>query len=183
MKKTLIAAGLALALSLGAGEYKVDPAHSSVEFKVKHLLVSNVGGSFKNFDGKIDLDPKSKKINFLEGEINIGSINTENQKRDDHLRSPDFFDAQKNPKGHFKMTQQDGDKIYGILTLNGVSKEVEFGIDISDAIIHPKTKKNIVGLELEGEIKRKDFGIGANTPDSIVSDKVKISINLELIAQ
>lgn len=183
MKKVLVMAGLILALNLGADEYKIDAAHSSVGFKVKHLLVSTVGGKFKDFNGKIDLDPANKKINFFEGEIAIDSVDTDNQKRDDHLKSPDFFDAKKNPKGYFKMTKQEEDKLYGILTFGSVSREVVFDVDISDIIVHPKTKKNTAAIDLEGKINRKDFEIGSGVPNTVVGDEVKITINLELTGQ
>ena len=181
MKKTLSIVAIASLLSLGAVEFKFDPTHSSVDFKVKHLLVSNVGGSFKKFDGHFDIDSKSKKINTLEGTIEISSIDTGNAKRDEHLLGSDFFDVSKNPKGYFKMTKQDKDKIYGTLTLAGVSKEVVFDMKMSDPIIHPKTKKEVVGLELEGKINRKDFAIGKSFLDSTISDEIRISINFELL--
>lgn len=183
MKRFVFALGLAFVLGVNASEFKIDTAHSSIEFKVKHLLVSNVGGSFKKFDGKIDLDPQDKRINFMEGEIEVASINTDNQKRDEHLKSPDFFNASKNPKAHFKMTKHDGDKLYGILTLNGISKEIELDLQMSDMIVHPKTKKDVIALELEGKINRKDFGIGVSTPSSVVGDEVKMIINFEMLGQ
>lgn len=180
MKKFFVATGLALAINLGAVEFIVDSVHSNVEFKTKHLLVTNVSGNFKDFDGKLDVDLKKKKINSLEGQITINSVNTGNQERDEHLRSPSFFDAEKNPKGYLKMTRQEGNKLYGILTLNGVSKEIVLDLALSDIVIHPKTKSKIMAIELEGKVNRKDFKIGMDTPDAIVGDEVKISINLEL---
>lgn len=180
MKKIFVAAGLAFALSLGAVEFGIDLVHSNVEFKTKHLLVTNVSGSFKDFDGKIDVDVKRKRINALEGQITIDSINTGNQERDSHLKSASFFDAGKNPKGYLKMTRQEENKLYGILTLNGVSKEVVFDLTLSDVVIHPKTKGEVMAIELEGEVNRRDFKIGMDTPSAVVGDEVKISINLEL---
>lgn len=180
MKKTLSIVALSSLLGLGAVEFKLDPSHSSVDFKIKHLLVSNVGGSFKKFDGRFDIDSKSKKINTLEGTIEISSIDTGNAKRDEHLLSADFFNASKNPEGHFKMSKQEGNKLYGVLTLSGVSKEIVFDMEMSDAIIHPRTQKEVIGLELRGKINRKDFGIGKSFLDSTVGDQVIITINLEL---
>lgn len=180
MKKVFVAAGLAFAMSLGAVEFAVDAVHSKIEFKTKHLLVTNVGGDFKDFDGKLDIDLGKKKINSLEGQIIINSVNTGNQERDHHLRSASFFDAEKNPKGYLKMTRQEGDKLYGILTLNGISKEVIFNLALSDVVIHPQTKSEVMAVELEGKVNRKDFKIGMDTPNAVVGDEVKISINLEL---
>lgn len=180
MKKLFVAASLAFAMSLGAVEFAVDVVHSKIEFKTKHLLVTNVGGDFKDFDGKLDVDLGKKKINSLEGQIVIDSVNTGNQDRDNHLRGASFFDSGKNPKGYLKMTRQEGDKFYGVLTLNGVSREVVFNVALSDVVIHPKTKAEVMAVELEGKVNRKDFKIGMDTPNAIVGDEVKISINLEL---
>lgn len=180
MKKIFIAAGLAFAMSLGAVEFAVDVVHSKVEFKVKHLLVTNVGGDFKQFDGKLDVDTDKKKINFLEGNIVINSIDTGNKERDNHLRGAAFFDSEKNPNGYLKMTHQEGDKFYGVLTLNGVSREVVFDVMLSDLVVHPKTKADVMAVELEGRINRKDFKIGMDTPSAVVGDEVRISVNLEL---
>lgn len=180
MKKSFIAAGLAFALSLGAVEFGVDQVHSKVEFKTKHLLVSNVGGDFKNFDGKFDIDVNRKTINVLEGEVSIDSIDTGNQERDEHLRSASFFNASKNPKGYLKMTHHEADKLYATLTLNGVTQEVVFDLVLTDPVVHPMKKIQVVGIELTGSVNRKDFKIGVDTPSAIVGDEVKIAINLEL---
>lgn len=180
MKKSLVAVSLATLVSLGAVEFWIDKVHSSVDFKTKHLLVSNVSGSFEQFSGKIDIDITNKILKVFEGQIVVKSINTKNDGRDDHLRSPDFFDATKYPTGYFKMQKQEGNKLYGVLTLKGVSKSVVFDVSISDVVKHPKTKKDVVALEIGGEIKRKDFGIGSGVSDAVVGDTIKISINLEL---
>ncbi|ANV97780.1 hypothetical protein BBW65_02720 [Helicobacter enhydrae] len=179
MRKIFLTLGLASTLLLLSDELKIDTTHSSVAFSTKHLLVSNVKGDFKQFAGKIDFDWQSKMLKKLEGEIDIASIDTNNQKRDDHLRSADFFDVAKNPKAYFKMTKQSGNQIFGTLTLAGVSKDVVFQIEMSDTATHPKTKKKIIGFEITGEINRKDFGIGKNVLDSMIKDKIKIIINLE----
>lgn len=180
MKKSLATLSLATLMSLGAVEFVIDKDHSSVDFKTKHLLVSNVSGSFESFSGKIDLDVASKTLKVFEGEIMINSVNTKNDGRDNHLKSQDFFDASAYPKGYFKMQKQEGDKLYGTLTLRGVSKPVVFDVSVSDMVKNPKSKKDVVALEIEGDIKRKDFGIGSSIPAGVVSDKIKISINLEL---
>lgn len=180
MKKSFIALGLVSILSLGAAEFLIDAPHSSVGFKAKHLLVSNVYGGFDKFKGKVDIDVESKKVNVFEGELVISSINTKNDARDKHLKSPDFFDAQKYPVGLFKMTKQEGNKLYGDLTLRGVSKPIVLDMEMSDAIEHPKTKKQIVGMELKGKVARKDFGIGDTFLGSVISEEIEININLEL---
>lgn len=180
MKKSFIALSLATLMSLGAVEFVIDKAHSSVEFKTKHLLISNVNGSFDQFDGKIDIDLASKTLNVFEGEIVMSSIDTKSEGRDKDVRSASFFDVAKYPKGYFKMQKQEGDKLYGILTLRGVSKSVVFDVSVSDMVKHPKTKKDVVGVQIEGKINRKDFGIGSSVPNAVVSEEIKVYINLEL---
>lgn len=180
MKKSFIALSLATLMSLGAVEFVIDQAHSSVDFKTKHLLVSNVNGSFEQFSGKIDLDVASKTLKVFEGEILMSSINTKSDGRDKDVKSSSFFDVANYPKGYFKMQKQEGNKLYGDLTLRGVTKPVVFEVSISDMVKHPKTKKDVVGVQLEGAINRKDFNIGSKVPDAVVSDAIKISINLEL---
>lgn len=180
MKKSFVALSLATLMSLGAVEFVIDKAHSSVEFKTKHLLVSNVNGNFDQFDGKVDLDVSSKTLKVFEGEIEMSSIDTKSDGRDKDVRSASFFDVAKYPKGYFKMTKQEGNKLYGDLTLRGVTKPVVFDVSVSDMVKHPKTQKDVVAVQLEGAINRKDFNIGSKVPDAVVSDTIKISINLEL---
>lgn len=166
-----------------AKPYTIDNAHSSVNFEAKHLSLSKVNGSFDQFEGKVDIDPKTKKINVLEGVIKISSINTKNQKREDHLKSADFFDATKFPDGKFVMTKQDGDKVYGNLTLHGVTKPVIFGVKVSGPGINPLSKQEFMAVEIEGKINRKDFDIGKSTNDLIVSDLIGVNIQLEVYAK
>lgn len=180
MKKSFVALSLATLMSLGAVEFVIDKAHSSVEFKTKHLLVSNVNGNFDQFEGKVDLDVSSKMLKVFEGEIEMSSIDTKSDGRDKDVRSASFFDVAKYPKGYFKMTKQEGNKLYGDLTLRGVTKPVAFDVSVSDMVKHPKTQKDVVAVQLEGAINRKDFNIGSKVPDAVVSDTIKISINLEL---
>ena len=102
--KPLIASAILSAALFGA-DFELDKSHSAVGFSVKHLMVSNVKGKFNNFDGNFSFDPKSKKISSLAGSAEAASIDTDNQKRDDHLKSPDFFEASKFPKLTFEMTK------------------------------------------------------------------------------
>ncbi|HIY43821.1 YceI family protein [uncultured Helicobacter sp.] len=180
MRKAFLAFSLVGLVGLGAVEFDIDKVHSSIDFQTKHLLVSKVNGVFEDFSGKIDVNLKEKKLNFLEGEISMDSIDTKSEGRDKDVRGSGFFDVAQFPKGYLKMQKQEGDKFYGILTLKGVSKPVVFDIEVSDMVKHPKTKKDVVGVQIEGKINRKDFGIGSNVPNAVVSDEIKININLEL---
>ena len=170
--------------SLGfAKPYSIDPAHSSVGFEVKHLGFSKVNGVFDQFSGKIDIDPKTKKINVLEGNIKIASIDTKNQKREDHLKADDFFNATKFPEGKFVMTKQDGNKIYGNLTLKGITKPVIWNIEVNGPGTNPMTKKEFMALEINGSVSRKDFKIGTGMGDVVLGDIVNVKIQLEVYAQ
>ncbi|PAF52179.1 YceI family protein [Helicobacter sp. 13S00477-4] len=181
MKKFLSIA-LISALSLSpmiAKNFTIDKSHSSVNFEVKHMLISKVNGVFNNFDGILDIDPSTKKINKLQGEISISSVDTKNSKRDTHLKANDFFDLQKFPKGTFKMTKQEGDKLYGDLTIRGITKPVVWEVKVSGPVTNPMTKKQLMALDIEGKINRKDFQVGVDTPNTIVSDEVKVNIQIE----
>lgn len=180
MRKAFLAFSLVGLVGLGAVEFDIDKVHSSIDFKTKHLLVSNVSGDFERYNGKVDVDLESKTLKVFEGEIYMESVNTKSAGRDKDVRGVGFFDVAKYPMGYFKMQKQEGDKLYGVLTLKGVSKPVVFGVEVSDMVKHPKTKKDVVGVQIEGKINRKDFGIGSNVPNAVVSDEIKININLEL---
>ncbi|PAF42623.1 YceI family protein [Helicobacter sp. 11S03491-1] len=181
MKKFLsIAAIIGLSLTpMMAKNFNIDMAHSSVGFEVEHMLISKVNGEFNTFSGVLDIDPATKKINKLEGKINVASIDTKSKKRDAHLNADDFFDSQKFQNATFKMTKQEGDKIYGDLTLKGITKPVIWEVEVNGPVNNPMTKKQLMALDIEGKINRNDFKIGVGTPNAIVSDEVKVKIQIE----
>ncbi|WP_121628714.1 YceI family protein [Poseidonibacter antarcticus] len=181
----LVKLGLASLLAAGAlyaGTYKVDTSHSNLGFKVKHLMISSVRGNFNDFSGSFEYDEKTKTIKALSGEAQVSSINTENEKRDGHLKSADFFDAKKYPTLTFKLTKIDGDDAYGVLTMKGVSKDIKLDFENNGEITDPWGNKR-VGLELEGKINRKDFGLNWNKAleagGVVVGEEVKLTIELE----
>ena len=184
MLKKLIVSTV-LAASLFAGDYTLDMTHSGVGFSVKHLMVSNVKGKFKAFDGSFSFDEKTKAVTKLEGIVDVASIDTDIQKRDDHLRSADFFDAAKFPKMKFVMTKfinGKKPKIEGKLTIKDITKTIIFDADIGGAAVDPwGTKK--AGFSFNGVINRKDFGLNWNKTleagGFVVGDEIKISIDLE----
>lgn len=165
--------------------YTIDPVHSSVGFKVKHMMVSDVRGSFASFSGAVNLDPKSIEASSVEVTIETASISTHNEKRDGHLKSPDFFDAEKFPTITFKskkITKKgDGWVAVGDLTMRGVTKEIELPFTLSGPV--SAGPASIIGVSAAMELNRQDFGISWNkTLDAggvVVSDKVKIEIELE----
>jgi polyisoprenoid-binding protein YceI len=184
----LAATALALGLSAGvarADSFQIDPAHSNVNFRVKHLL-SKVQGHFGKFAGTFDFDEKAKTGGNLDVTIETASIDTDNDKRDDHLRSPDFFDAKSFPKLTFKSksVQTDGKTltINGDLTMRGVTKPVtlkgEFGGQIKDPGGSTKA-----GFSATTVVNRKDYGINWNkTLDAggfILGDDVEVELLVE----
>lgn len=182
MKKALISTLFGVSLVF-AKPYTVDKANSSVWFEVKHFKFNETRGVFDSFDGKIDADPKTKVLIVFEGDIDVKSINTRNKKRDNHLKTADFFDVVKYPKGSFKMTKYEDGKIYGDLTLRGVTKPVVLEAKIQAPLQNPMNKKEFMVLQAEGKINRKDFGIGKTFSDAVVGDEVKIELKLEAYAQ
>lgn len=182
MKLRLGLAAILAASTLFGGTYNVDTSHSNVGFKVKHLMISNITGAFDKFAGSFEYDDKTKQITKLFGKIDVSSINTENAKRDGHLKSGDFFAADKFPKITFKLLKIDGDEAIGELTLRGVTKTVVLDFENNGSVVDPWGNKR-VGLELNGKINRNDFGLTWNknldAGGVLVGDTVKLNIELE----
>lgn len=189
LKLTLAAAALAFGSQAFAATYDVDPAHSRIGFSVKHLMIATVPGNFNEFSGKFDFDPAKGDLKSSEFTVQAASINTNNAKRDDHLRSPDFFDVAKYPtitftnskikkagKGKFKWT--------GDLNMHGVTKPVTLDL------VHTGNVKGMMGeqragFEAKGKISRKDFGLNWNKAleagGVAVSDEVQLIIEVSAI--
>lgn len=188
-----IGAGPGMAESLPAGdfiEYQLDKAHSSVSFTIRHMMVSKVRGNFGDFDLTLKENVKDIGKSVVDVTIKAGSIDTGNEKRDNHLRSADFFDAAKFPEITFKSkgVKKDGDNyvLSGTLTMHGVSKEIDIPFEILGRLTDPKGNKRI-GIEGSAKLSRKDFGLKWNrTLDKggvVVGDTVKIEILLEGISR
>ena len=181
----LIKLGLASILAssaLFAGTYNVDQAHSSVDFKVKHLMLSNVKGNFKKFSGSFEYDEKTKTLKYATGIIEASSVNTENEKRDEHLRADDMLGSKKYPQIKFKLTNIDGDKAYGDLTIRDITKKVKFDFENNGALKDPWGNER-AAFALDGKINRKDFGLTYNdlleSGGLVVGDIVKLNIEIE----
>ncbi len=179
---------LALPALAGSAEWTIDSAHSDARFDVKHMMLSNVGGDFGKIEGKVNYDGKNLEKASIDATIDATSINTRDAHRDEHLKSPDFFDTQKFPTITFKSKKiepgSDGFKIIGELTMHGVTKPVTLDAEpLSPAIKDQKGTLHI-GTRATGKIDRKDFGISFNkTMDNggaVVGDKVGITIDVEL---
>ena len=186
MKLKIFIAILFAALSLNAQSFKVDTAHTKIVFKVKHLMISNVTGYFETFNGSFDYDAKKGLVTALKGEVQTNSINTSVEKRDNHLRSPDFFDAAKYPVMTLEMLSLDDDEMIANLTIKGITKKVKFEFENGGTATAPNGVKK-AGFSLEGKVNRHDYGLSWNkvleTGGVVVGDIVKINIDVEGDAQ
>lgn len=167
-------------------KWKVDPAHSEVGFKVKHLMINNVKGNFKNFDIEVEAtsdDFKSSSISFT---ADIASIDTGNEQRDQHLKTGDFFDAEHHPQITFVAKKYEGSDLLGDLTIRGVTKPVKLNVEFGGIAKDPwgNTK---AGFSVAGKINRKEWGLNWNaaleTGGFLVSDDVTIHAEVQLIKQ
>lgn len=181
MRKAAMAALLALAVPAAAETYRIDPAHSSVTFKIRHF-VSKVAGRFKKFDGSFDYEAGKPATWKAEATIDAASIDTDNERRDNHLRTPDFFDVDRCPKIEFKSAKvekgKDGKtKLKGDLTMHCVTRPVTLGLEVSEPL------GDKIGAEAHGRVNRKDFGLIWNKAldkgGTMLGDDVDISIDLE----
>lgn len=185
----LVAAMLLLAGAAGAAEtYQVDPAHTSLAFSVRHLGISNVQGRFDEFAGAIVMD--NGAIKEASCTIQVKSINTGVEQRDDHLRSPDFFDAANHPVMTFKSkrVERQGDRtvLVADFTIRGKTKEVRLPVKLNGPIKDQEGKTRI-GLEGQFAINRRDYGIDFNaaleTGAALVGEEVSIEVNIEAVRQ
>ena len=185
--KSILALALGFSL-VNATEYTIDESHTHVGFSVKHLMITNVNGEFKTYNAEIDFDAKTKTFNKLNAVIDTASIDTDNQKRDDHLKSEDFFASEKFPKMTFQMTSYkvDGDEgiATGNLTIRGITKEVKLKVEDLGTV---KDFKNVnrVGFTLKGKINRMDYDLKWNKAleagGVAVAEEVKLIVEVEAI--
>ncbi|KAA0578521.1 YceI family protein [Azospirillum sp. B21] len=192
MKKTLFAAALFVATAAGAltpafaapVSYKIDPAHTAVAFIVNHIGFSNVIGRFNTVGGDISFDKDAVEKSTVNVTIDATSIDTNHAKRDEHLRSPDFFNAKEFPKLTFKSTriEKTGDKtgkLHGDLTMLGVTKPVVLDITFNKDGVSPASKLETAGFSARGTVKRTDFGMKYGAP--AVGDDIQLLIEIEAV--
>lgn len=171
-------------------KWALDPSHSEVQFKVKHLMITTVTGYFKKFDASATTDGDDFTTGVIEFSADIDSIDTNSEQRDGHLKSADFFDAASHPKMVFsngKLTGNDGEfTLNGDLTIRGVTKPVQLAVEFGGIATDPwgQTK---AGFTLNGKIKRKDFGLAwdavTEAGSVVVSDEVRINAEIQLVKQ
>lgn len=168
-------------------KWAVDPAHSSVDFSIKHMMIANVKGSFNSFDAEIEADPADLTTADIQFNVALSSIDTRNEDRDNHLRSADFFDVEKHAKMTFKSTSiaSKGDDEYdvtGDLTIHGVTRPETFTVTYEGSGKDPWGNEK-VGFSAAGVIKRSDYGLTWNsaleTGGVLVGDKVKIDLQIQ----
>ena len=185
----MVALGLGVAFSsqaIAADKYEIDLVHSNIGFGVKHLTVSTVTGNFKDYAGTIEFDPKDASAFKADVTIQASSISTNNEARDNHLRSADFFDAEKFPIITFqsKKLEQNGEGyiLTGDLTVKGVTKEVSIPVGIAGPVAHPMGG-TVIGLGGQVVINRQDYGVSWNktldTGGMVVDNNVTISVEIE----
>ena len=171
--------------------WKLDPAHSELLFKVKHLMITNVKGEFRSFDAQI----VSNGNGFEGAQVKLGidttSVFTNNEDRDAHLRSADFFDTDKHPEMTFessemKKTDEETYKLIGTLTMKGVSKPVELDVEFGGTMTDPYGQEK-AGFSLSGVLNRKDWGLNWNaaleTGGVLVSDEVRLSAEVQFVRE
>lgn len=185
---SLLFLSFVFSFSVSASDFKVDLAHTSVGFQVKHLVIATVTGKFEKFTAEVDFDEKSQTLKKVTAVVNVNSINTGIEARDNHLRSPDFFNAEKYPEIVFESTKiSKQDKMYevfGKLTIRGVTKDILLKGKLNGVVSDPSfgTRAAFSG---EAVINRQDFDVKWNKKmemgGMVVSDEVTIKVEVELV--
>ncbi len=167
--------------------WTMDPAHSQADFQIRHLGVSNVRGSISGVKGSVVLDEKDITKSKVEATLATATVNTGNEGRDKHLKSPDFFDIEKNPAITFKstsLTNAGGKlKMIGDLTLSGVTKPVTLDVDGPAPPQKGMNGKTVSGFSATGILHRADFNFGQKYGAPILGDDVKFTIDVEISKQ
>jgi polyisoprenoid-binding protein YceI len=194
MKKVFLMVMIAVAMAAPSfaqtGAWQVDPAHSSAQFVVRHMGISNVQGAFTKVTGTVQLDEADVTKSVVNATIDVGSVDTREPDRDKDLRSERFFDTTKFPTMTFQSKKivrgSDGKlKVTGDLTLHGVTREVTFDVDGPSPAIRDPWGNTRRGVSASTKINRKDFGLNFNallgTGEVVVGDAVAITLDVELV--
>ena len=170
-------------------KWVIDPSHSEVNFKVRHLMISTVTGEFNVFDGSAETETEEfRQVRNIEFKADVNSVNTRNEQRDEHLRSEDFFAADQHPTITFKSDSfnPSDDKITGTLSIRGVEKPVTLDVDFGGVVVdaYGQTK---AGLTVSGKISRKEYGLTwsavTEAGSVVVSDDVRLSAEVQFTKQ
>ena len=173
-------------------KWKLDPMHSEIQFKVKHLMITNVTGYFNTFDVEAETENEeftsAKSVVFT---ADVNSINTNNEQRDTHLKSPDFFDAGNHGQIRFEATDyekvsDDEYRLHGDLTIRGTTKPVTVKVEFGGIVVDPYGQTK-AGFTVDGKISRKDFGLTWNAVTEagsvVVSDDIRLHGEIQLVKQ
>ena len=172
------------------GTWTVDPAHSSVEFSVKHMGIANVRGRFSEFEGTLQME-EDLAASRVHGSVKVASIDTGEAARDDHLRSPDFFNVEEFPEITFESTRieaidEDSSRVFGNLTMHGITHEIKLEVAIQGTDTDPWGNTR-AGLEVVGKLKRSDWDMKFNqalgSGNMLVGDKVGLSLDISAVLQ
>ena len=172
------------------GTWIVDPAHSSVEFSVKHMGIANVRGRFAEFEGTLEVKADLADCR-AHGTVKVASIDTGEAQRDEHLRSPDFFNVEEFPEISFESTRvealdDESSRVYGDLTMHGITREIRLDVMVEGTDTDPWGNER-AGLEVIGALKRSDFDMKFNqalgSGNVLVGDKVSISLDISAVLQ
>jgi polyisoprenoid-binding protein YceI len=193
MPRIVVAVATILALGFpvrgSASIWEIDPAHTSAQFGIRHLMISTVRGDFRKVTGTVNLNEQDVTKSTIDATIDVSSINTGIEKRDEHLRSPDFLDAAKYPTMTFKSKkiEKAGEgkyKVTGDLTLHGTTREVVLDVEGNLTPVKDPMGKTRIGGMATTKLNRKDFGLAWNRPletgGVVVGDEVTITIDTEL---
>lgn len=189
--KKMLSAALALLVVASASysaEWELDKSHTEVGFTVTHMVITKVNGKFNDFSGEVNFDPENPEGSKIKGVVQVASVDTDNERRDEHLRGSDFFDAANHPELMFETTKvtktDDGYLAVGDLTMRGVTKEVEIPFTVVGPINDPWGNTR-VGIEGSTTIDRMDWNISWNNAldngGVVVSDDVVIRLDAQLI--
>lgn len=172
--------------------YQIDPAHTSAQFKVRHMMIANVKGEFDKVSGTVNFDPANPSASTIEASIEVASVSTRDEQRDTHLKSPDFFDVEKFPSITYKsrkVTATGGDNftVVGDLTIRGVTKEVDLKVEELTEETKDPWGNLRRGATAKARVHRKDFGMIFNVAleagGFLVGEEVDLTIDVELIRQ
>jgi polyisoprenoid-binding protein YceI len=171
-------------------KWALDPTHSEIEFKVKHMMISTVTGKFTKFEATVETEGEEFTTAKVAFTIDVDSLSTNNEQRDGHLKSVEFFDIANFPRITFVATKyenvnSDGSyEVYGDLTVRGITKNVKFDAEFGGVIKDPWGNTR-AGITISGKINRKEFGLtwsgATETGSLIVSDEVRIHAGLEFV--
>jgi polyisoprenoid-binding protein YceI len=171
--------------------WQIDSSHSHINFTARHMMISKVRGSFENFSGTVNFDEENPTNTTVNVEVDLTSINTRDEQRDGHLKSPDFFDVENYPTMKFVSTRveridENNGRLYGQLTIKDITKEVVLDVEYAGIAKSPWGSES-AGFSAAGSLNRKEWGLNWNqaleTGGVLVGDKINIEIELELVKQ